>query len=108
MDIEAQKRAAAARALDYVRPGMRLGLGSGSQVIIEKWNGGRFDKPATRVREMVLFLRQALTGERGDTVTAGGRTRHVVSYMKDFLFAPEQARSPLRVLSGGGATRVSH
>ena len=41
-----------------------LGLGSGSQVIIEKWNGGRFDKPATRVREMVLFLRQALTGER--------------------------------------------
>jgi probable F420-dependent oxidoreductase len=41
-----------------------LGVGSGSQVIIEKWNGGRFDKPATRVREMVLFLRQALTGER--------------------------------------------
>jgi len=41
-----------------------LGLGSGSQVIIEKWNGGRFDKPATRVRETVLFLRQALTGER--------------------------------------------
>jgi ribose 5-phosphate isomerase A len=30
MDVEAQKRAAAARALDYVRPGMRLGLGTGS------------------------------------------------------------------------------
>jgi ribose 5-phosphate isomerase A len=30
MDVEAQKRAAAARALDHVRPGMRLGLGSGS------------------------------------------------------------------------------
>src|ERR1700682_2303315 len=30
MDIEAQKRAAAARAVDFVRPGMRLGLGSGS------------------------------------------------------------------------------
>jgi len=30
MDVEAQKRAASARALDYVRPGMRLGLGSGS------------------------------------------------------------------------------
>jgi probable F420-dependent oxidoreductase len=41
-----------------------LGIGSGSQVIIEKWNGGRFDKPATRVREMALFLREALTGER--------------------------------------------
>ena len=30
MDIEAQKRAAAARALEFVRPGMRLGLGSGT------------------------------------------------------------------------------
>jgi ribose 5-phosphate isomerase A len=30
MDVEAQKRAAAARALEYVRPGMRLGLGTGS------------------------------------------------------------------------------
>lgn len=30
MDLEAQKRAAAARALDFVRPGMRLGLGTGS------------------------------------------------------------------------------
>src|SRR5947199_623732 len=30
MDLEAQKRAAAARALEFVRPGMRLGLGTGS------------------------------------------------------------------------------
>ena len=30
MNVEAQKRAAAARALDFVRPGMRLGLGTGS------------------------------------------------------------------------------
>jgi ribose 5-phosphate isomerase A len=30
MDIEAQKRAAAARAVEFVRPGMRLGLGTGS------------------------------------------------------------------------------
>lgn len=30
MDVEEQKRAAAARALEYVRPGMRLGLGTGS------------------------------------------------------------------------------
>ena len=30
MDLDAQKRAAAARAVDFVRPGMRLGLGSGS------------------------------------------------------------------------------
>src|SRR3984893_3955476 len=30
MDVEAQKRAAAARAIEFVRPGMRLGLGTGS------------------------------------------------------------------------------
>jgi ribose 5-phosphate isomerase A len=30
MDVEGQKRAAAARALEFVRPGMRLGLGTGS------------------------------------------------------------------------------
>src|SRR6202040_1052178 len=30
MDVDAQKRAAAARALEFVRPGMRLGLGTGS------------------------------------------------------------------------------
>src|SRR5271170_6308219 len=30
MDVEAQKRAAAARALEFVRPGMRVGLGTGS------------------------------------------------------------------------------
>ena len=41
-----------------------LGVGAGSEPIVEAWNGGRFDRPATRVREMVQFLRSALTGER--------------------------------------------
>lgn len=41
-----------------------LGVGAGSQPIVEAWNGGRFDRPATRVREMVQFLRVALSGER--------------------------------------------
>ena len=50
--------------------------------------------------------REALTGGRGDTVLVGGRHKHVVGYMKDFLFAPEQARTPLRVLSGGERGRL--
>ena len=41
-----------------------LGIGAGSQPIVEAWNGGRFALPATRVREMVHVLRAALTGER--------------------------------------------
>jgi ATP-binding cassette subfamily F protein uup len=48
---------------------------------------------------------EALTGG-GDTVVIGGQVRHVVSYMKDFLFAQEQMRTPLGVLSGGERGRL--
>nr|HML27590.1 ATP-binding cassette domain-containing protein [Hyphomicrobium sp.] len=48
----------------------------------------------------------ALTGGRGDQVVINGKARHVASYMKDFLFLPEQRLSPIRVLSGGERARV--
>ena len=51
-------------------------------------------------------LREALTGGRGDHVDVGGKAKHVVAYMKDFLFEGEQARTPLRVLSGGERGRL--
>lgn len=51
-------------------------------------------------------LSDALTGGGTDTVSVGGQTRHVIGYMKDFLFAPEQARTPLRLLSGGERGRL--
>jgi ABC transport system ATP-binding/permease protein len=51
-------------------------------------------------------LSQALTGGRGDHVDVGGRSKHVVAYMKDFLFEGEQAKTPLRVLSGGERGRL--
>jgi len=47
-----------------------------------------------------------LTGGQGDTVMIGGRPRHVIGYMKDFLFPPERARSPIGVLSGGERARL--
>ena len=47
-----------------------------------------------------------LTGGRGDSVVINGETRHVVGYMKDFLFRPEQARSPVSALSGGERGRL--
>ncbi len=47
-----------------------------------------------------------LTGGRGDTVDVGGRSRHVIGYLKDFLFSPEQARTPVSVLSGGERNRL--
>lgn len=49
---------------------------------------------------------QALTGGRGDQVVINGKARHVASYMKDFLFQPEQRLTPLRVLSGGERARL--
>jgi ATP-binding cassette subfamily F protein uup len=52
------------------------------------------------------MVSEALTGGRGDTVTIGGQVRHVTSYMKDFLFRAEQARTPLSVLSGGERGRL--
>ncbi|MCG8560547.1 MAG: ATP-binding cassette domain-containing protein [Hyphomicrobiales bacterium] len=51
-------------------------------------------------------LKDALTGGGSDMVVVDGKPRHVVSYMKDFLFLPEQAGSPLRVLSGGERGRL--
>src|SRR6201995_2840220 len=51
-------------------------------------------------------LVDALTGGRGDHVMVGGKPKHVVSYMKDFLFVQEQMRTPLEVLSGGESGRL--
>src|SRR5262245_47293963 len=53
-----------------------LGIGAGSQPIVESWNGGAFRRPATRVRETAQFLRRALAGERvvfhGETFSVDG------------------------------------
>ena len=41
-----------------------------------------------------------------DMLDIGGRQRHVIGYLKDFLFSPERARTPVRVLSGGEKNRL--
>ena len=41
-----------------------LGIGSSSNVIVEKWNATSFDQPYQRVRDTVRFLRAALSGEK--------------------------------------------
>ncbi|MDP2758305.1 MAG: ATP-binding cassette domain-containing protein, partial [Desulfurivibrionaceae bacterium] len=42
----------------------------------------------------------------GDTVMVNGQPRHIISYLQDFLFAPDRTRSPVRVLSGGEKNRL--
>jgi ATP-binding cassette subfamily F protein uup len=51
-------------------------------------------------------LADALTGGGADMVSVGERPRHVISYMKDFLFLPEQAGTPVGALSGGERGRL--
>ena len=41
-----------------------------------------------------------------DSVLINGRQRHVISYLQDFLFSPDRAHSPVRVLSGGERNRL--
>jgi ATP-binding cassette subfamily F protein uup len=53
-----------------------------------------------------VTVKDALTGGGGDTVSVNGGSKHVVSYMKDFLFSGEQARTPLGKLSGGERGRL--
>lgn len=60
----------------------------------------------TRSVDPTETLAQFLTDGRGENLVINGEQRHVVSYMKDFLFKPEQARTPIRELSGGERARL--
>ncbi len=44
--------------------------------------------------------------ESSGYVTVNRKTRHIISYLEDFLFPPERARSPVKVLSGGERNRA--
>lgn len=44
--------------------------------------------------------------EGREAIEINGQRRHIISYLQDFLFAPERARTPLKALSGGECNRV--
>jgi ATP-binding cassette subfamily F protein uup len=50
---------------------------------------------------------QELLGGGSDQIIIDGRPKHVIGYMRDFLFNPEQARTPLGKLSGGERGRLA-
>ena len=98
--------------------GDRVGIvgpnGAGKTTLLNLLIGG-LEPDAGRVRrgtnlEMVTIdqtreslepgstLQHALVGGPGDLVAVGGRSRHVVGYMKEFLFSPEQAGTPVAAL----------
>ena len=50
-------------------------------------------------------VQQNLAGDQ-DTVLIGDTPRHVIGYLQDFLFTPDRARTPVRILSGGERNRL--
>jgi ATP-binding cassette subfamily F protein uup len=46
-----------------------------------------------------------IAGER-DTVVVNGQPRHIYAYLQDYLFEPDRARTPVKVLSGGERNRL--
>jgi len=77
----------------------KIGLGASLQTVILDQSRSSLDPDTT--------LSDTLTGGTGHHVEVGSEKRHVIGYMKDFLFAPEQARTPVGVLSGGERGRVT-
>lgn len=45
-------------------------------------------------------------GEGNDFIEMAGRHRHIIGYLRDFLFTPDRARSPVKILSGGERNRL--
>lgn len=45
-------------------------------------------------------------GEGNEMILFDGKPRHVIGYLQDFLFSPQRARSPVRILSGGERNRL--
>ena len=108
-----------------IQRGDRIGIvgpnGAGKTTLLNMLTGKLSpDKGVTRLgtnlqmvtldqkREMLdpnSTLANALTGG-GEIVSVGGQNKHVIGYMKDFLFNPEQAQTPVGVLSGGERGRV--
>lgn len=54
-----------------------------------------------------MRVADAVTDGRGDWVEINGAKRHAASYLKDFLFTPEQFQAPVRSLSGGERGRLA-
>ncbi|WP_019021566.1 ATP-binding cassette domain-containing protein [Thioalkalivibrio sp. ALE23] len=63
-----------------------------------------FDQTRAHLDEQTTV--QDAVGEGREQVTVNGETRHVLSYLGDFLFPPARARQPVSALSGGERNRL--
>jgi len=63
-----------------------------------------YDQLREQLEEEKTVIENVCPG--GDTITINGRPRHVIGYLQDFLFTPDRARTPVKVLSGGERNRL--
>ena len=77
----------------------RVRLGSNLEIATLDQRRARLDPTST--------LKEAITAGGSDTLTINGTPKHVMGYMKDFLFTPEQARTAVEKLSGGERGRLA-
>ena len=63
-----------------------------------------FDQYRAQLNEEQSVLDNVSQGR--STVTINGQSRHIISYLQDFLFSPERARTPVKALSGGERNRL--
>ncbi|MFZ7128640.1 MAG: ATP-binding cassette domain-containing protein [Desulfobacterales bacterium] len=63
-----------------------------------------FDQLRNQLDPEATVVRSVADGN--DTISVNGNRRHVIGYLKDFLFSPERARSPVKTLSGGERNRL--
>ncbi|MEY6431610.1 ATP-binding cassette domain-containing protein [Thioalkalicoccus limnaeus] len=75
----------------------RIRLGTNLQVAY-------FDQRRAQIDDAASVLDNVAGGR--DRVTIDGQDRHVLSYLKDFLFTPDRARQPVTALSGGERNRL--
>lgn len=71
-----------------------LGLGTSSDVIVERWMGARFKRPLTRLREYVEVVRACLTGEKVDF-------RGLTTQVRGFKLQHRPADVPIHVAALG-------
>ncbi len=63
-----------------------------------------FDQLREELDEEKTVIENVTRG--GDTITINGKARHIIGYLEDFLFTPDRARTPVKVLSGGERNRL--
>jgi len=77
---------------------------SGEVIVGARVDIAYFDQHRSRLDESATVADNVADG--AEHISVGDGTRHIISYLQDFLFTPARARSPVTVLSGGERARL--